>query len=233
VNFDLADGFVYYAVFLMSITLHEAGHAWAAKIGGDLTAYHGGQVTLDPRPHIRREPVGMVVLPIISVLISGWPFGYASAPFDPRWAMRYPKRAAWMALAGPAGNLLLLFLSGAAIYIGLATNVFASPSSVSFGHIATGSSPALDGIAFVLGAIFSLNLVLFMLNMLPIPPLDGSGALPLLMSDATIPKYQQFIWTQPGLGLVGIIIAWTIFRQVWQPIFLIAVNILHPGVSYG
>ena len=75
---NLADGLAYYVVFLFSTTVHEASHAWAAKLGGDLTAYHGGQVSLDPRPHIRRAPFGMVVLPIISVLLSGWPFGFAS-----------------------------------------------------------------------------------------------------------------------------------------------------------
>lgn len=229
---NIADGFVYYGVFLLSTTLHEAGHAWAAKLGGDLTAYHGGQVSLDPRPHMRREPVGMVVLPIISVLISGWPFGFASAPYDPRWAMRHPKRAAWMALAGPAANLSLILVSGLIIYLALLANVFASPQSITFGHIVTGSSPALDSIAFVLGAFFSLNLVLFILNMLPIPPLDGSGALPLFLSDRVIPRYQQFIWTQPGLGLIGIIIAWQIFGRVFNPIFFFVVNFLHPGVSY-
>ena len=229
---NITDGFVYYGVFLLSTTLHEAGHAWAAKLGGDLTAYHGGQVSLDPRPHMRREPVGMVVLPVISVLISGWPFGFASAPYDPRWAMRYPKRAAWMALAGPAANLLLIVASGLLIYLALLANVFASPQSITFGHIVTGSSPALDSFAFVLGAFFSLNLILFILNMLPIPPLDGSGALPLFLSDRVIPRYQQFIWTQPGLGLIGIIIAWQVFAQVFNPIFFFAVNILHPGVSY-
>ncbi|HEX7241363.1 MAG TPA: hypothetical protein VF263_13895, partial [Longimicrobiaceae bacterium] len=91
---DLAQGLTYYIVFLFSTTLHEAAHAWAAYRGGDPTAYHGGQVSLDPRPHIRREPVGMVLLPVVSVLLSGWPFGFASAPYDPNWAVRHPKRAA-------------------------------------------------------------------------------------------------------------------------------------------
>ncbi len=230
---NIADGLVYYVVFLISTTLHEAAHAWAAKLGGDLTAYHGGQVSLDPRPHIKREPIGMVALPIVSVFLAGWPFGYASAPYDVRWAMRFPKRAAWMALAGPAANLMLIVLSGIIIYVALLADVLSSPSSVRFGHIVTGSSPALDGVAFALGAVFSLNLILFILNMLPIPPLDGSGALPLLLSDRTIPRYQQFIWTQPGLALIGIIIAWQVFGQIFQPIFLFAVNIVHPGVSYG
>ena len=56
---------MWYAAFIFATTLHEAAHALAAKLGGDTTAYEIGQVTIDPIPHIRREPVGMVVLPII------------------------------------------------------------------------------------------------------------------------------------------------------------------------
>ena len=93
---ELGNGLVYYVVFLFSTTLHEAAHAWAAMRGGDLTAYHGGQVTLDPRPHIQREPFGMVAIPILSVMLSGWPFGFATAPYDPHWAMQYRgERRGW------------------------------------------------------------------------------------------------------------------------------------------
>ena len=77
---ELADAILFYVVFLFSTTLHEAAHAWVAKLGGDLTAYHGGQVSLDPMPHIRREPFGMVILPLLSAVTTGWPFGFASAP---------------------------------------------------------------------------------------------------------------------------------------------------------
>ncbi len=230
---NLAEGLVYYAVFLLSTTLHEAAHAWAAMRGGDLTAYHGGQVSIDPLPHIRREPFGMVVLPVISVLISGWPFGFASAPYDPTWARRYPRRAAWMALAGPAANLLLVIVAALLINLGLVFDVFFSPESISFGHVtaATGGG-AIDAVAFFLGVVFSLNLVLFILNMLPLPPLDGSGALPLLLTPEATRRYQDFIWRQAALGWIGIIIAWQVFDYVFNPIFVVAVNLLYPGVSY-
>ena len=71
----LIEGLLWYIAFLFSTTCHEAAHAWAAKRGGDTTAYAGGQVTLDPLPHIRREPFGMVMMPWLSFLSGGWMMG--------------------------------------------------------------------------------------------------------------------------------------------------------------
>src|SRR5260370_33963649 len=62
----LIAGVVWYVVFLLSTTCHETAHAWAAKLGGDLTAFHGGQVSLDPIPHIRPEPFCMVICPLLT-----------------------------------------------------------------------------------------------------------------------------------------------------------------------
>lgn len=231
---DIASALVYYLVFLYSATVHEAAHAWAAKRGGDLTAYHGGQVSLDPRPHIKREPFGMVILPLISVFLSGWPLGFASAPFDPHWAHRYPKRAALMALAGPASNLVMVVLAAVAIRAGIAAGVFVVPPSVGFDRLATGVEAGLwPGLAFFLSVTFSLNLVLMALNLLPLPPLDGSAAIPLFLSDAATDRYQDFLARNPGLGWIGILIAWQVFDRVFQPVFLVAVNLLHPGAGYG
>ena len=228
---DLVNGLAFYVVFLFSTTLHEAAHAWAAKKGGDLTAYHGGQVSLDPRPHIRREPVGMVVLPLISTLISGWPFGFASAPYDPVWAARHPKRAAWMALAGPASNLFLVVIAALIIRVGIMTGVFYAPESIEFaGVVASNGSGAA---ARLVSIFFSLNLVLFALNMIPVPPLDGSGALPLLLSPTATEKYRSLIH-QPGVAWIGIFIAWQLFDYIFNPVFLAAVNVLYfPIASYG
>jgi len=230
----LADGLIYYVAFLFSTTVHEAAHAWAAKLGGDLTAYHGGQVSLDPRPHIRREPFGMVLLPLFSTLVSGWPFGFASAPYDPEWALRQPKRAAWMALAGPAGNLALILLSVIFIRIGVAVGVFHAPHTVSFGHL-VGATPGTTwaAIAFCVGVLFSLNLVLACLNLFPLPPLDGSGVIMLAMSRATANRYQELLWKNQMLSIVGMLLAWKVFHTVFSPIFLGAVNLLYPDMSYG
>jgi Zn-dependent protease len=230
---DLASGLVYYVVFLLSTTLHEAAHAWVALRGGDPTAYHGGQVSLDPRAHVRREPFGMVVLPLLSVVITGWPLGFASAPYDPQWALRHPKRAAWMALAGPGANLLLLVLAAAAIRVGVATGMFYAPQTVRFGSvIATDAGGIWPGLAFLLSAFFCMNLVLAALNLLPFPPLDGSAAIPLFLDHAAAVRYQGFLQQQRGLAIFGMLIAWRLFDVLYQPIFLLAVNVLHPGAGY-
>ncbi len=224
----------WYIAFLFSTTLHEAAHAWAAKLGGDLTAYHGGQVTLDPIPHIRRQPFGMVLLPIISLFIIRWPFGFASAPYDPRWAARYPKRAALMAIAGPLANLALVVLAGTLIRVGLLTGILGIPAGISFTTVATSvaESGLATGVALLLSVFFTLNLILALLNIVPLPPLDGS-ALPLLwLSHEGVVRYQN-VMAQPAFGFLGLFLAWQIFPALFDPVFTFAINLVYPGVSYG
>src|ERR687885_2564057 len=201
---NIAMALLYFVVFLFSTTLHEAAHAWAALRGGDPTAYRGGQVSLDPMPHIRREPFGMVILPLVSALATGWPFGYASAPYDPQWARRHPKRAARMALAGPAANLLLVLIAALCLRAGVMGGVFVAPPSVRFGMIAeSAAGDTWHAIGVLLSVVFSLNLLLAAFNLLPFPPLDGSGALPLLLSRKATAKYQEIMWGTPMIGWVG------------------------------
>jgi Zn-dependent protease len=225
---------VFYLVFLMSTVLHEAAHAWSAMRGGDPTAYHGGQVSLDPRPHMRREPFGMVLLPLISLAASGWIFGYASAPYDPRWAEQHPKRAALMALAGPASNLLLVLAAWFAIRSGTVLGWFAAPMSVGFDRIVEAPGGGVVAIlALVLSVVFSLNLLLAVFNLIPFPPLDGSGVLPVVLPEGAMRAYRSLLAGRPGLAWVGIIGAWMLFDRVFPPIWLAAVNLLYPGTGYG
>ncbi|MDQ6886094.1 MAG: site-2 protease family protein [Gemmatimonadota bacterium] len=230
---QLTDAVVYFTVFLLSTTLHEAAHAWAAMRGGDLTAYHGGQVSLDPTAHIRREPFGMVILPVITALLTGWPIGYASAPYDPEWAVRHPKRAALMALAGPAANLLLVLFAVALLRLGVARGVLYPPEHIRFGHVtASDAGGYWSSIATLVGAFFSVNVLLATFNLLPLPPLDGSGALPLVLSANATRRYQKFLWSNPALGWVGMFAAWKLFGYLFTPLFVGAVNLLYPGASY-
>jgi Zn-dependent protease len=230
---DPVQALIYYVVFLFSTTLHEAAHAWAAARGGDLTAYHGGQVSLDPTPHIRREPFGMVILPLLSIAATGWPLGFASAPYDPRWAMRFPKRAGLMALAGPAANILLVVVAAVLIRVGYAAGVFFPPESVRFAEVAASQAGGWwPSVALVLSVTFNLNVILATFNLLPLPPLDGSGAVPLLLSPEATRRYQSVIWGHPALSIVGILVAWQVYGVLYGPIFLGAVNMLYPDVGY-
>lgn len=231
---DLASAFVYYVVFLFSTTLHEAGHAWAAKLGGDLTAYHGGQVSLDPRPHIRREPFGMVVLPLLTVVTSGWPMGFASAPYDPMWALRHPKRAGWMALAGPGANFLLVALAWMAMHAGMLMGVFDAPERIGFEHLVSTIDGPWRGLGFFLSVLYSMNVLLGTFNLIPLPPLDGSAAIPVLLPADTAAGYQRFI-LQNGqtFAMIGMLAAWRVFDFLYSPIFMIAIQVLHPGHRYG
>jgi len=224
---------MWYLVFLLSTTVHEAAHAWAAQRLGDSTAYEGGQVSLDPWPHIQREPIGMVAMPILGLIVSGFPIGWASAPYDPDWADRYPRRAGLMAIAGPAANLLLVLVAGLAIRAGLLAGIFESPVHARMSLVIGAES---DGFAFclarTLSMLFSLNLLLASFNMLPLPPLDGSAALALVMHEDSARKLRDFTM-QPGVSMLGLVFAWQLFGPLFHPIFTVALNLLYPGTYYG
>lgn len=232
---DLAAGLLWYFVFVYSTVCHEAAHAWAALKLGDDTAYRGGQVSLDPIPHIRREPIGMVVVPLVTFFYyaaSGvtWMIGWASAPYDPVWASRHPRHAAWMALAGPAANLLLVLAAALCIRAGLAAGWFAAPERFSFSDIV--SPVAAGGVAqfaaMFLGVVFSLNLLLMAFNLIPLPPFDGASVPLLFLHGRSAETWQQLMWN-PTAQFVGFIVAFKGFGLVFTPILTAAVNILYMG----
>ncbi len=233
-NFSVSDAIMTYIVFLYSTVLHEAAHAWTAWRLGDDTAYRGGQVSLDPIPHIRREPVGMVAVPLLSLFLGGWVIGWASAPYDPAWERQYPQRSALMALAGPASNLLLMLLAALAIRIGISAGGFVPPSTIGWAQI---TSPVAEGGMWAFGAtffsiVFSLNLLLATFNLFPVPPLDGR-ALPLFfLRGRAAGAYLDFT-QQPALTWLGLFLSWKLFGSVYPPLRLAAVNLLYPGLNYG
>jgi len=189
-------------------------------------------VSLSPFPHIQREPVGMVVIPLITFALShgSWMMGWASAPYNPEWAHHHPRRAAVMALAGPAANLLLVLVSGLLIRAGMAGGTFYPPDRVSFTVMTAATGPGLAAAAVTpLSILFSLNLVLFVFNLLPLPPLDGSAAIALFMSDDVARRYQQFL-RQPMFSMLGLLVAWQVFDPLVQPVYHLALNALYPGL---
>lgn len=142
---------------LFAITLHEAAHGYAARHFGDLTAYREGRISLNPLHHI--DPIGTILLPLVTMLIGGIIFGWAKPVPVNFGALRNPKKdMLWVALAGPASNLVMAFgwaLLAKIVLLTMQGNYFAEPM--------------LDMAEYGI----RINIVLIALNMLPIPPLDG------------------------------------------------------------
>jgi Zn-dependent protease len=152
---------------LFAITLHEVSHGWMARSLGDPTAMMLGRLTLNPIKHI--DPVGTVLVPGVLLLIGGFIFGWAK-PVPVTWDnLKHPKRdMAFVALAGPTSNLLMAIGWGLSVRLGLLL-------------YANWSWAAKPLIYMGVAGIF-INLVLMVLNLLPLPPLEGgrvlSGVLP-------------------------------------------------------
>ncbi|HKA16669.1 MAG TPA: site-2 protease family protein [Myxococcota bacterium] len=230
---DLFAALLWYVALLFSLCCHEAAHGWAAQRGGDPTAYLGGQVTLDPRPHIRREPFGTVVMPLLSYSAAGWMIGWASTPYDPHWAARHPRRAAWMALAGPAANAGLVLLAALAVRLGLAAGVFDAPASIAFDRVVASVSDGVWAtIASLVSILFTLNLVLLVFNLIPLPPLDGAGALGLMLPERLALRL-RLAFARPGWAWIGIVAAWIAIGEVLPPVHRAAIRLLYPEFAYS
>jgi Zn-dependent protease len=231
---NLEDGIIWYLVFIFSTVVHEASHAFAAFKFGDPTAYNAGQVSLNPIPHMKREPMGTIVIPILSYLFAGWIVGWASTPYNIKWANSNPKKAGIMAAAGPLSNLILLLFTALIIRIGIGYNLFyPHPYNVSMASLVEATENGqLEIVAKILSIMFSMNLILFLFNILPMPPLDGSGILPIFFNDERGKRYLNAI-RNPGFAFIGIFVIWKLMGFVVLEIFIFAVNLLYPGGNYG
>lgn len=187
---------IYALPVLFAITLHEAAHAYAAKKYGDATAYMMGRMSLNPLKHI--DPIGTILIPLLALTLGGFLFGWAK-PVPVNFAnLNNPKKdMVWVAAAGPAANLVMAF-GWALLY-----NVAAMNPEGYF------SVP----LALMSTAGIQINVVLMVLNLLPIPPLDGGRiAVGLLPRDLAYPlarlePYGMFILVAlMATGLLGVII---------------------------
>src|SRR5271169_2841828 len=155
--------------------------------------------------------------------------GWASAPYDPDWQARYPRRAAWMALAGPGANFSLMILAGLGIRTGMSFGIFRMPDSAGFAHVTEAMVPGLAGFgATFLSILFVLNLLLGTFNLLPVPPLDGLTGVTLLMNEGTAVRFLD--WTRAqGFGMIGLLLAWAVFGKIFDFIFRFSLLALYPG----
>ena len=163
---------------LLAITVHEASHGYAAKYFGDLTAEKMGRISLNPFRHI--DPIGTVLLPALTLFFGGVLFGWAKpvpVNFD---NLRNPKKDMfWVAAAGPASNLVMAIL----------WSMLLGTIKYSLAH---GSySPAFPFLLQMCFVGVSINVVLMVLNLLPMPPLDGGRIAVSLLPNTYANKLAQ------------------------------------------
>jgi Zn-dependent protease len=213
----------FYVAFLFSTVCHEAAHALVAKWGGDETAYLNGQVTLNPMPHIQHEPFGLGIFPLLSLalMMSGQGmgvFGFASAPFDPYWAVRNPKKAGWMAMAGPGANLLLALGSLVVLKLGLLAGLFELSREPRMFQVLRGTEEFSDAAAVFLGVMAFENLLLGCWNLLPIPPMDGFSMGLFFIPEDKVPGFLE-LRSQIGMFFpVAILLIGRVFSEYFYPL---------------
>ena len=182
---------IYALPVLLAITVHEAAHGYAARHFGDNTAYVMGRVTLNPLKHI--DPIGTILMPLL-LIFSGSPFlfGYAKPVPVQFGRLNNPKRdMIWVALAGPASNLVMAFIWGVLFYVLKGADV---------------SEPFF--IKMMQGGIL-VNAVMFAFNLFPLPPLDGGrilvGLLPYKQAELVSRVEPWGFFIVMGLVITGII----------------------------
>ena len=179
--------------FLFAITIHEASHAWTAMKMGDPTASAMGRVSLNPLAHI--DPFGTVLLPLLLVAVGAPAFGWAKPVMVNPYNLRHPRRDnLWISLAGPVSNLtaaaaaLVLILAVKLLKPG--TNAFLWSFLVNRQPFPRGFYP-LEGLTLILFYAVLVNTYLAVFNLIPVPPLDGSGVLSGLLNDQAAAKYDR------------------------------------------
>jgi Zn-dependent protease len=184
-EFSLVQKIIIWAMpVLFAITVHEVAHGWVALKLGDRTAQMLGRLTLNPFKHI--DPIGTVLVPGLLLLLGGFVFGWAKPVPVSYQNLHQPKRdMAWVAAAGPAANFIMAVIWAIIAKLGL---------MLIHADITLGQPMMFMGVAGVL-----INTMLMMLNLLPIPPLDGSRVLsswlpgPMAYKFSRIEPYGFFI----------------------------------------
>jgi len=193
---------------VLAVSFHEAAHAWAANRLGDPTAKELGRVTMNPAKHV--DIIGSLVVPLFLIVAGGFMFGWAK-PVPVRIDnLNNPKRDnAIVSAAGPASNLLLALAAAFLLRI-----LLLLPDAMSF---------FTEPLTYLCIGLIFINVILAVFNLIPIPPLDGSGVLAAFLPDEWAEKYLS-------IGAFGMIIVLVIL--ILDPLHIgFWPKIIHPVVN--
>jgi Zn-dependent protease len=204
-------------VLIFAFSVHESAHAWAAMRLGDPTAYMLGRVTLNPAKHI--DPWGSIVMPAIA-LFSGFPLlGWAKpCPITLRNFKHVKRDDILTTMAGPASNLLIATVAAVLLIVLRHVNFMGDDAVRAAMDLANGFGTDLMGlpkafpIALLLYYSILTNLLLFVFNLIPIPPLDGSRVLRYFLPYNVEKVYDQ-------IGNYGIILVFFVAGRLMMPIY--------------
>lgn len=187
---------------LFAVTLHEAAHGYVANKLGDDTALRAGRITLNPLKHI--DLVGTILLPLILMLATNFIFGWAKPVPVNTNNLKNPRRdTAWVAIAGPASNFLMAIFWVGILKIGMI--LFQQKYEFARGLIYMGQAGMI------------INLVLMVLNLIPIPPLDGSRVVASLLPTPWDKRYDQL--TPFGFFIIlALLISGVLSKFLFPPI---------------
>ncbi len=203
---------IYMVVLLLAISAHEAGHAWMSYKFGDDTAYMLGRVTLNPVKHT--DPIGTLLIPIISFILGaaggalgsipliGWG---KPTPVNPRKWTNYKWGNVMVSIAGVLANLILLAIGIVAAKIMIAQGF----------EIRDFFGRSQNPVAILVGDLMTLNLSLFVFNLLPFPPLDGSKILSTFLPPSFEPIFSML--EQFGFLILMALIYIGVFRLIITP----------------
>jgi len=205
---QLLTGFI---VLVMSLTVHEAAHAWSADRLGDSTARLLGRLSLNPAVHI--DPVGTILFPLIAMVTNlpliGWakPVPVNPAHLRPHWRQKFM----WIAAAGPVSNIVLAVIASVALAL-------IAPAASSGDAIA---GPLAARLEYLLQTAVVVNILLALFNLVPIPPLDGGNVLAGLLTGSMADTYDRLLRPYGFVILYALMLTGILWTMIEPPAALL------------
>jgi Zn-dependent protease len=203
---------IQFGVVLFAISIHESAHAWMADKFGDPTAKNQGRITLNPIAHI--DPIGTIIFPLLLAIAGAPVFGWAKPVMVNPYNLRDPRRAnIFISAAGPCSNIISAFV-GIVLFL-ILKNI---------GVFGRGTGSGINILLFIFFFFIIINIYLAIFNLIPIPPLDGSGIIEGVLKGEALYNYQKI---KPfGFILLLIIIYIGVLDVIANPIISFILNIL-------